>query len=53
VRGKGLPADPPGDLYFDIRIVAPPAETPRAKELYESLRAESDFDPRKEWRERT
>ena len=50
VPGKGLPSNPPGDLYFDIRIVAPPAETPRAKELYEGLKAESNFDPRKEWR---
>ena len=53
VRGKGLPANPPGDLFFDIRIVAPPADTPRQKELYESLRAETPFDPRKEWREAT
>jgi len=51
VRGKGLPADPPGDLYFDIRIVAPPAGTPRAREAWETLRDESAFDPRKDWRE--
>ena len=51
VRGKGLPSNPPGDLYFDVKIVAPPAESPRSKELYEQLRAESSFDPRKEWRE--
>ena len=50
VRGKGFPSDPPGDLYFDIRIVAPPAETERAKELYEGLKTETGFDPRKEWR---
>jgi len=53
VRGKGFPSDPPGDLYFDIRIVAPPAETDRAKELYEGLRNETGFDPRKEWRQGT
>jgi curved DNA-binding protein len=51
VRGKGLPSNPPGDLYLDVRIVAPPADTPLAKELYEALRAEAGFDPRKEWRE--
>jgi len=49
VRGKGIPADPPGDVYFDIRIVAPPAATPKAKELYEALQKEADFDPRKDW----
>jgi len=48
VRGKGLPADPPGDLLLDIRIVAPPATTPRAKELYETMAREMPFDPRKE-----
>jgi len=48
VRGKGLPADPPGDLLLDIRIVAPPATTPRARELYETMAREMPFDPRKE-----
>jgi curved DNA-binding protein len=49
VRGKGIPSNPPGDVYFDIRIVVPPAATPRAKELYEALQKEADFDPRKDW----
>jgi curved DNA-binding protein len=50
VRGKGLPADPPGDLYLDIRIVTPPADTPKQKELYESMAKEFVFDPRREER---
>jgi curved DNA-binding protein len=49
VRGKGIPSDPPGDVYFDIRIVAPPAVTPKAKELYEALQKEAGFDPRQDW----
>ena len=49
IRGKGIPSDPPGDVYFDIRIVAPAADTPRTRELYESLQKEADFDPRKDW----
>ena len=48
VRGKGLPSDPPGDLYIDIRIVTPPAATPKVRELYEALAKETAFDPRKE-----
>jgi len=48
VRGKGLPCDPPGDLYIDLRIVAPPADTPKARELYEALAKETAFDARKE-----
>lgn len=49
VRGKGIPSDPPGDLYFDIRIVAPPAATPKAKELYETMAREMPFNPRSDW----
>ena len=37
VRGRGIPSNPPGDLYFDIQVVAPPASTPKARELYETL----------------
>jgi len=48
VRGKGLPSQPPGDLYIDLRIVAPPAATPKARELYEALAKETAFDARKE-----
>ncbi len=47
VRGKGLPSNPPGDLYLDLRIVTPPAATPKQKELYEALAKETAFDPRK------
>ena len=49
IRGKGIPSNPPGDVYFDIRIVVPPAATAKEKELYESLQKEADFDPRKDW----
>ena len=48
VRGKGLPSEPPGDLYVDLRVVAPPAATPKTKELYEALAKETGFDARKE-----
>jgi len=47
VRGKGLPSRPPGDLYLDLQVVAPPADTAKAREAYEMLRNETRFDPRK------
>lgn len=47
VRGKGIPANPPGDLMLDLQIVLPPADNPRAKELYEAMAWELNFDPRK------
>jgi curved DNA-binding protein len=46
VRGKGLPGEPPGDLLLDIRVVLPPADTPRARELYAAMARELAFDPR-------
>ena len=46
VRGKGIPSSPPGDLLLDVRVVVPPAETPRAKELYEAMARDLEFDPR-------
>ena len=50
VRGKGIPANPPGDLLIDIRVVLPPADTPKARELYESMQRELKFDARDEMR---
>lgn len=46
VRGKGIPSSPPGDLVLDIQVVLPPATTPRARELYETMARELAFDPR-------
>ena len=46
VRGKGIPGEPPGDLLLDIQVVLPPADTPRARALYETLAKELAFDPR-------
>jgi curved DNA-binding protein len=45
-RGKGVPADPPGDLVLSLRVVLPPADTPRAKELYEAMATDLAFNPR-------
>lgn len=46
VPGKGLPANPPGDLFLDLSIVVPPADSDKARELYETMARELDFDPR-------
>jgi curved DNA-binding protein len=48
VRGKGIPADPPGDLMLKVVIRVPRANTPRARELYEAMARELAFDPRAE-----
>jgi curved DNA-binding protein len=46
VRGHGIPGQPPGDLLLDLQVVLPPATTPKACELYETMARELAFDPR-------
>lgn len=46
VRGKGIPGNPPGDLLLDLQVVLPPADSPRARQLYETMSRELAFDPR-------
>jgi curved DNA-binding protein len=46
VRSKGIPGEPPGDLVLSVRVVLPPADNPRARELYETMARELAFDPR-------
>jgi curved DNA-binding protein len=48
VRGKGIPSQPPGDLLLDLQVVLPPADTPKAQELYQQMSRELNFDPRQE-----
>jgi curved DNA-binding protein len=50
VRGKGIPGDPPGDLLLDIQVVLPPADTAKARALYETMARELAFDPRQQGR---
>jgi curved DNA-binding protein len=47
VRGKGIPGEPAGDLFLDIQIVLPPADSPKARQLYEDMARDLAFDPRK------
>ena len=47
LKGRGIPAKPPGDLYVTLQIVLPPADSAKAKKLYRTMARELDFDPRK------
>lgn len=47
VRGKGIPGDPPGDLLLDLQVVLPPADTAKARALYETMARELAFEPRR------
>ncbi|MCK9510401.1 MAG: DnaJ domain-containing protein [Pigmentiphaga sp.] len=46
LKGRGLPGQPSGDLYIVLQVVLPPANTPKARELYEAMARELAFNPR-------
>ena len=46
VRGKGIPSPTPGDLYLELQVVVPPAATPEARALWETMERELRFDAR-------
>ena len=46
LKGRGIPAAAPGDLYLVLEIVLPPATTPKAKEIYQMMARELAFNPR-------
>lgn len=46
LRGRGLPGEPPGDVFLVVRIVTPPADTSGRRELYERMRDEMAWNPR-------
>ena len=49
LRGRGLPGQPPGDAYVQLKIVVPPANSPEARAVYEEMRTKlGTFDPRAE-----
>jgi curved DNA-binding protein len=46
LRGRGLPGNPPGDQLVQLKIVVPPANSAKARALYEQMQRELPFDPR-------
>ncbi|MFA5956742.1 DnaJ C-terminal domain-containing protein [Hyphomicrobium sp.] len=46
IRGRGIPAAEPGDLYAVLKIVWPPATDEKARKIYEEMAKELAFDPR-------
>ncbi|HVC31688.1 MAG TPA: DnaJ C-terminal domain-containing protein [Steroidobacteraceae bacterium] len=51
LRSRGLPGNPPGDQYVQLKVVLPPANSPEAQALYEDMRAKlGAFDPRADLR---
>jgi curved DNA-binding protein len=46
LKGRGIPASPPGDLYLILDVVLPPASSERARELYQAMARDLAFNPR-------
>jgi curved DNA-binding protein len=49
LRGRGFPGTPKGDQIVNIKLVTPAAQSAEAKQAYERMRTEFDFDPRAGW----
>lgn len=47
VRGKGIPGEEPGDALLNLQVILPPADSERARELYEAMAHDLAFDARK------
>jgi curved DNA-binding protein len=46
LKGRGIPANPPGDFYVVLQIALPPANDEKAKAAYAALAAALPFNPR-------
>jgi curved DNA-binding protein len=46
LKGRGIPARPPGDLYLVLEVVLPPADNDKARKLYETMARDLAFNPR-------
>jgi curved DNA-binding protein len=48
LKGRGMPGNPSGDQYVELRIVAPPANDEKSRALYRQMAEHFGFDPRRE-----
>ncbi|MFI2810991.1 DnaJ C-terminal domain-containing protein [Microbulbifer sp. JSM ZJ756] len=46
LKGRGIPAAEPGDLYVVLQVVTPPASSEAEKEAYSEFSRAFSFDPR-------
>jgi len=46
LKGRGIPAKTPGDLYVVVQIVLPPADDEKARAMYKRMQDELVFNPR-------
>jgi len=46
LKGRGIPAKTPGDLYIVVQINLPPADTDKARAAYQRMKEDLGFDAR-------
>ena len=46
LKGRGIPAKIPGDLYVIVQIVLPPATDEKTRAIYQRMQEELEFNPR-------
>jgi curved DNA-binding protein len=46
LKGRGIPDRQPGDLYVELQIALPPADSDQAKEIYRNMENQLGFNPR-------
>lgn len=46
LKGRGIPGDPPGDIYVTLSVMAPPATSEQDKALYKEMASKLAFNPR-------
>ncbi len=49
LRGRGFPGTPGGDQIVSIKLVTPAAQSEEAKQAYERMKKDFNFDPRAGW----
>ncbi|MEZ5670676.1 MAG: DnaJ C-terminal domain-containing protein [Alphaproteobacteria bacterium] len=47
LKGRGIPGDPPGDLFVVLQIALPPADSDAARAAYRALAEAAPFNPRR------
>ena len=48
LKGRGIPGEPPGDLYVVLEVVLPAADTEQARQLYQTMAQQLAFNPRQQ-----
>ena len=46
LKGRGIPARQPGDLYVVLQIALPPADTEQQRQAWEQMKKAFAFNPR-------